>query len=57
MRKMLDMEKEEIGNHFDLLRKNYPLRREFSNYTLVLSEELKDLKTILEAFRFNVITR
>ena len=40
--------------YFDLLRKNYPLRREFSNYTVVVPKEEKELLNILSAFRFTI---
>ncbi len=42
--------------YFDLLRKVYPPRREFSNYTIKLSERDLALVPILEAFRFKVLT-
>ena len=44
----------ERAGYFDLLRKNYPVRREFSNFTVLLSEKEIHLKTILESFRFKV---
>lgn len=52
----------EISNHklneragyFDMLRKTYPVRREFSNFTVHILEKEKHLKTILESFRFKV---
>jgi erythronate-4-phosphate dehydrogenase len=44
----------ERAGYFDLLRKNYPVRREFSNYTVHLSEKDKHLKPILQSFRFKV---
>ncbi|MBT8379885.1 MAG: 4-phosphoerythronate dehydrogenase [Ignavibacteria bacterium] len=40
--------------YFDLLRKLYPLRREFTNYTISLQAEDLALKPILEAFRFKI---
>jgi erythronate-4-phosphate dehydrogenase len=57
-----DMSLREISNYklneqvdyFDLLRKNYPVRREFSNFTVHLSEKDKHLKPILQSFRFKV---
>ncbi len=51
MRKIKDQLSEDRPKYFDLLRKNYPLRREFLNYKL--SDDLKDerLVNILKAFR------
>ena len=44
----------EQAGYFDLLRKTYPVRREFSNYSVLLSEKEKRLERILESFRFKV---
>lgn len=52
----------EISNHklneqagyFDMLRKTYPVRREFSNFMIHISEKEKHLKTLLESFRFKL---
>ena len=44
----------EQPEYFDRLRKEYPIRREFSNYTVNISKEDKSLKPVLESFRFNV---
>ena len=44
----------EQADYFDLLRKTYPVRREFSNYSVLLSEKEKRLERILESFRFKV---
>jgi len=44
---------EQVG-YFDKLRKDYPIRREFSNYTVHLSHTEKHLKPFLECFRFKV---
>ena len=54
MKKMLKMNKEEAAQHFDSLRKHYPLRREFLNYTIRLKEPDNNLTEILKSFRFNV---
>ena len=54
MRKMIGMEDDTIAAYFDKLRKEYPLRREFTNYTILIDETDKQLKGILEAFRFNI---
>jgi erythronate-4-phosphate dehydrogenase len=42
------------GEYFDLLRKVYPLRREFCNYNITLQSEDLNFKSILEAFRFKI---
>ncbi|MGB5892659.1 MAG: 4-phosphoerythronate dehydrogenase [Ignavibacteriaceae bacterium] len=54
MRKMIEMENDTRAAYFDKLRKEYPLRREFTNYSILIEETDKQLKGILEAFRFNV---
>lgn len=53
MRKMLEMNKAERMNFFDLLRKNYPVRREFNNYQIQSNHLSKEIKTILQKLRFN----
>ncbi len=54
MRKMIEMDNDSRAAYFDKLRKEYPLRREFTNYTILIEETDKQLKAILEAFRFNI---
>ena len=54
LRKSLDEEKDETGKYFDKLRKGYPLRREFSNYTVKAPKEDQELRNILSAFRFKI---
>ena len=54
LRKILKEEKDKPGKYFDLLRKEYPLRREFSNYTVLISKEEKELINILSALRFKI---
>ena len=44
----------EQAGYFDKLRKDYPIRREFSNYTVHLSHMEMHLKHFLERFRFKV---
>lgn len=48
-------EEEKRKKYFDELRKNYPIRREFNNYTIKLSGNDEKLKEILSALRFKVI--
>ena len=54
MREMIKMDNDSRAAYFDKLRKEYPLRREFTNYTILVEETNKQLKDILEAFRFNI---
>ena len=54
MREISKYKQNEQAGYFDLLRKTYPVRREFSNFTVHLSEKEKHLKGILESFRFKV---
>ena len=54
MRNMINMAHDERPKYFDSLRKNYPLRREFTNYTVKLQDKDDDLTKILNAFRFNI---
>ena len=56
MRKLLGMREVQRAAYFDMLRKNYPVRREFNNYLVqsnILSEEVKN---ILEKLRFTLTT-
>ena len=55
MREILKKTKEEQPRYFDLLRKLYPLRREFINYKIRLNKKDDGLINILKAFRFEVI--
>jgi len=54
MRNMIKVKREERGNYFDRLRKEYPLRREFVNNTIKLRKEEHHFKKILETLRFKV---
>ena len=54
LRKILKMDSINSANHFDKLRKEYKVRREFSNYTVLLTQKEAELKRILENFRFEV---
>ena len=54
LREISNYKLNERAGYFDLLRKNYPVRREFSNFTIHISEKEIHLKTILESFRFKV---
>jgi erythronate-4-phosphate dehydrogenase len=56
MRKVLIYEPNEQAGYFDLMRKKYPVRREFNNYAVHISKNEMHLKSILENFRFTVKT-
>lgn len=42
---------------FDNLRKEYPIRREFNNYTIIIREQDKHLTSLLKSFRFKIATK
>lgn len=55
LKKMTWMPENERKGYFDMLRKNYPLRREFLNYKIVIkNDDGGNLKDILRKFRFIV---
>lgn len=54
LRKVNDLEAGVKGRYFDQLRKNYPVRREFTNYTIRISKKLQKEIRILKALRFNI---
>lgn len=54
LREIVNYNPDEQAAYFDKLRKTYPIRREFSNFTVLLSEEDKDLKPFLESLRFRI---
>ena len=54
LRKILNYKPGERAAYFDMLRKKYPLRREFGNYTIKISDEEIHLKPFLESLRFRV---
>ena len=54
MRKTLELTPSERGKYFDKMRKEYPFRREFSNYKVELTESNKNPEEVLKAFRFNI---
>ncbi len=47
-------DKLKAGDYFDWLRKNYPIRREFSNYTVRINKKLKKEIRILKSLRFKL---
>ena len=56
MREIQNLPEQERGPYFDSLRKNYPLRREFSCHTIELKERI-DIDEVLEGLGFTVIKR
>jgi len=54
LRVMIEMDNDSRSAYFDKLRKGYPLRREFTNYNILIKETDKQPKGILETFRFNI---
>jgi len=55
MRKIISDKQDDRKKYFDRLRRDYPLRREFINYTIKVPEEHKELRNILQVFRFKVV--
>jgi len=55
MRAMNEVSDADKGKYFDGLRKNYPLRREFTNYSIEISPANKQLENILKEFRFKIL--
>ena len=54
LRKISGLTGKDIGKYFDQLRKNYPARREFPNYTVRINKKLQREIGILKALRFNI---
>jgi len=54
---IISLDENRIINHFDRLRKDYPLRREFNNYKIGLSEYDSKLSKLLTALRFNTFSQ
>lgn len=52
MKKSYIMNMQERIEYFDLQRKNYPIRREFNNYSITADKLAKETKDILEKLRF-----
>jgi len=55
LRKIITDLQDDRKKYFDKLRRDYPLRREFINYTIKVPEEHKELRNILQVFRFKVV--
>ena len=56
LRLAVKMNNKERAIYFDKLRKNYPLRREFSNYKIKATNADAKFVKVLNSFRFNVET-
>ncbi len=56
LRKAVQMDSKDRAVYFDKLRKNYPLRREFSNYKIKVTNADAKFVKVLNGFRFNVET-
>ncbi len=54
MRRIENLEKKDRSAYFDKLRKEYPFRREFSNYKAVISNGDERILNIIKSFRFQV---
>lgn len=53
LREILNLTLEKRDSYFDLLRKEYKLRREFSNYKIKFIGKNTGLQNLLSVFRFN----
>ncbi|MCU0344235.1 MAG: 4-phosphoerythronate dehydrogenase [Ignavibacterium sp.] len=56
MRKIIKLNEADRINYFDLMRKSYPERREFNNYTIESSNLSKSIEYILKNLRFKLFT-
>ncbi|KPJ91676.1 MAG: hypothetical protein AMJ53_11120 [Gammaproteobacteria bacterium SG8_11] len=56
LRAIRKLDPEQRGGYFDTLRKNYPVRREFSNYEVILSQDRQPLVRSLQGLGFKVET-
>lgn len=57
LRGILKIDEKEMGAFFDKLRKEYPVRREFNNYTILIREADKHLTDLLKSFRFKIAVK
>ena len=55
LRRVMEIDRGEAGYYFDELRKNYPLRREFSATIVMLPANRRNLANILSQLGFTVI--
>ena len=52
LRRVLDKPEEKRGEYFDSLRKNYPVRREFQNTTVIVKDTNSTLAKKLKGIGF-----
>jgi len=57
LRGILKIDEKARAAIFDKLRKEYPLRREFNNYTILIREADKHITGILKSFRFKIAVK
>ena len=57
LKKMNDLPKEMRGKYFDRLRKEYRLRRELSNYAVILPKGNDSIREMLQNFGLNIIEK
>ncbi|MFC1793650.1 DUF3410 domain-containing protein, partial [Planctomycetota bacterium] len=55
LRRVLDKPAENRGEHFDSLRKNYPVRREFQNTSVILKDTNSNLAKKLLGIGFEEV--
>lgn len=55
MKNALQLGEDEVPKYFDSLRKNYRIRREFSNYKLRINDLPEKYRDIFKAFRFTLL--
>lgn len=56
LRKIKELGSNQRGDYFDTLRKHYPVRREFANYEIVVSQDRRQLVQTLSGLGFRVDT-
>jgi erythronate-4-phosphate dehydrogenase len=56
LKRMIGITRDGAAEYFDWLRKSYPLRREFNNYSVFIPRGYHELEEILSVLRFNVET-
>lgn len=57
LKNIFSTESKSVAQHFDELRKNYPMRREFNNYFISMKKEDEEVKSILNAIRIKTIRK
>lgn len=57
LKNIFSTESKNVAQHFDELRKIYPMRREFNNYFISMKKEDEEVKSILNAIRIKTIRK